>query len=112
MNKVTREKDEKFIQMIKCLTNTLEPVDMANVHKHLSNLWALDEINYKYTDNNPHKKQKNSMMDSAMESKINNNVKSNSNFPRMTRAGSKILINRMQSNKKPKIGRTRIRSPI
>ena len=84
--------------MIQCLTNTLEPVDMANVHKHLSNLWALDEINYKYTDNNPHKKQKNSMMDSAMESKINNNVKSNSNFPRMTRAGSKILMNRMQSN--------------
>ena len=103
MNRVTREKDEKFTELIHAMISTLDSRDLVNIHKKLSNgCWEISEMSYKNVDFPSYKKQKNSQVDSQGESKAannqnNNESKSNWNFPRMTRAQSKTFMTRMQS---------------
>lgn len=94
LNRVTREKDEKFSELINAMVTTLDSRDLVTIHKKLSKgCWEISEMSYKNVDFTSYKKQKNSPVDSQGESKHANNpeTKSNWNFPRMTRAQSKTF---------------------
>lgn len=90
MNKITREKDEKFTQLIEAMVHTLHPRDLIEVHKNLSKNWDISEISYRNYDMSSHKRQKNSIAESHADSR-------NMGFPRLTRTQSKNMMTRMQS---------------
>lgn len=89
LNRITREKDEKFRQLIQCMTQTLDSRDLVTIHKKLSNYWEIVEMSNKGIDMTSYKKQKTAYLDSQADSKgvkKANDTKSNGNFPRLTRA--------------------------
>ena len=89
LNKITREKDEKFTQLVDAMVQTLNPRDLIEVHKRLSQNWDISEMSYKNYEISSYKRPKNSMADSHAESR-------NMGFPRLTRTQSKNMM-RMQS---------------
>lgn len=80
MNRITREKDEKFMQLVDAMVQTVNPRDLIEIHKKLSQQnWDISEMSYRNYDINSYKRQKNSVAaDSHAESR-------NMPFPRLTR---------------------------
>lgn len=106
LNRITREKDEKFALLVQCMTQTLQSKDLLLLHKKLANCWEISDISNRNIDITSYKRQKNSQVDSQGESKtaqninntnMNNEVKSNGNFPRMTRHQSKNFMTKIHS---------------
>ena len=56
LNKVTREKDEKFKQLIEAMVTTLQPHDLIEVQKKVSANWNIQEMSVRLYNLSSHKR--------------------------------------------------------
>lgn len=56
LNKVTREKDEKFKQLIEAMVTTLQPHDLIEVQKKVSANWNIQEMSVRHYNLSSHKR--------------------------------------------------------